>query len=30
MHNYNIPHKLDSLIMNKNKTKFTLIICLFL
>ena len=22
MHNYNIPHKLDSLIMNKNKAKF--------
>ena len=30
MYNYNIPHKLDSLIMNKNKAKFSLIIWLFL
>ena len=29
MYNYNIPHKLDSLIMNKNKAKFSLIIWLF-
>ena len=30
MYNYYIPHKLDSLIMNKNKAMFSLIICLFL
>ena len=29
MYNYNIPHKLDSLIMNKNKANFSLIIWLF-